>query len=454
MIVLQLLFIALPFLFAFTLGLALPILTLSLYNRFGVGLMLIATTFVVDAMFMGQGGLPLGINLFIADLGLIPIAGIAILRMLVAKDFPLRHSAWLLFCALVVASLVAGLMANGSAAGVQARPYFYFIATGLYAMSFPMDDRRVRQALTTLVTVAILLLVLTGYRWIVYYTPMPDLLPAGGTYNIDGPIRVIKSNETLVLAEVLICGIFFTAASRSLRFAQLLLPVLCGFVIALQHRSVWLAVLIAILVRFLIVRSRNASSTRQFVMLLAIAGFTAIPMVASDRLAGVAQQVEMSTQRALQGADTTGERLNNWKAVVRQWYEGGPKSIGIGMGFGTDNSRYVENVGSFGVHKAAYFAHNMYVQTLFNTGVLGLAALLTAFAYVLRGLYRLNRSGETGIETQVLMVLIAMQVAYYVPYGTDYLQSLVFGVALSFVAGRLPKPVKPLTRAAIRGRLA
>ena len=27
-----------------------------------------------------------------------------------------------------------------------------------------------------------------------------------------------------------------------------------------------------------------------------------------------------------------------------------------------------------------------------------------------------------------------MQLVYYVPYGTDYLQSLIFGIALSYVA--------------------
>lgn len=439
MTALYILFTALPFLVMFAMGLLLPLYLFLLYTRFSVGLVTIAATFVFDALTMGTGGINLGLNLYYADLGLIPIAGIALLRLFMAKDFPLRHRAWLVFCLLVMVSLALGLVKYGSAAGVQVRPYFYFIATGLYGMSFVMDERRLRFTFNVLSIVAMLLLLLTVYRWMVYYTPIPSLLPLGGTYNVDGPIRVIKSNEALVLAEVLVGGLFFAAAGRGMRLAQMFSPILLAFVIALQHRSVWLAFLVAILVRFLIVRSKSASSAGQLLLLLGIAAITVLPMVASDKLSGVTQQVQSSTQRALQGADTTGERFNNWKAVIQQWYQGGPKSIGIGMGFGADGSRYVENVGSMGVHKATYFAHNMYVQTLYNTGLLGLAALLTAIAFVLRELYRLNQRGDGGIEVQILLVLMAMQVAFYVPYGNDYLQSLLFGVALSYVATHLLK---------------
>jgi hypothetical protein len=433
------LFTALPFVVMAMLGLLLPLLAINLYSNFAVGLTVIAITFVVDAMTMGSAGINLGINLFIADLGLIPVLGIALLRLVFAKDFPLRQRAWLWFCLVALASLAAGLITNGSAAGVQARSYFWFIATVLYAMSFPMDSRRVRQALNALVVVAMLLFALTGYRWLVYYTPIPELLPDGGVYNVDGAIRVIQSKDALVLAEAVICGLFFSAIGLSLRTAQLLSPLLLGWVLALQHRSVWLCALLAVLVRFVIVRSRSASSASQLALLIGIVAITVIPLLASDKLAGVTQQVEFSAQRALEGADTTGERLNNWKAVIQQWSEGGPKSIAVGMGFGGDSSRYVENNGSFGVHKATYFAHNMYVQTLYNMGALGLAALLMTFSFAVKGLYRLNRHDED-INAQVLLVINAMQLAYYVPYGTDYLQGLFLGVSLSYVATRLAKP--------------
>lgn len=433
---LYILFTALPFVVMFALGLLLPSFLVLLYSRFSAGLITIATTFVLDALTRGYFGIHLGINLFLADIGLIPIAGVALLRLLFARDFPLRHRPWLVFSFLVLLGLALGLLKYGSIAGVQARPYFYFIATGLYGMSFPLDKRQLRLTFNAVAVVAVVLTGLTVYRWVVYYTPIPSLLPPGGVYNVDGPIRVIKSLEALVLVEVLVCGLFFAAASGGMRLGQIISPVLLGVVIALQHRSVWLAGLVGFLTYFLIGRSRQASATGQMLMLVGIAALTIAPMLFSSKLADVSQEVGNSAQRVLQGADTTGERLKNWKSTIDLWYQGGPKSIAIGMGFGGDSTRYIDAPGSTGRQKISYYAHNMYVQTLYNTGLIGLGALLMAMAYVARGLYRLSRNDGGEVEARILLVLMAMQIAYYVPYGTDYLQSLLFGIALAYVAGR------------------
>jgi O-antigen ligase len=210
--------------------------------------------------------------------------------------------------------------------------------------------------------------------------------------------------------------------------------------------------LVGVLIRFLLVRSKESSAFTQALLLVAVVGITAAPMLVSDRLGGVTQQLQSSTERVLQGADTTGSRFNNWKATLSLWANGGPTTLAIGKIFGADTTRYIEDE-KRGSIKIQFYAHNLYVQNLYNTGLIGFTAFLAALAYVIRGLYRLNRSGVDGIETQVLMVLMVMQMAYYVPYGTDYLQSLLFGVALSFVATRLPKaaPAAAALRTQVRG---
>lgn len=440
MIALYILFQALPFLVMLGLGLLLPILLVLCYSRYGFGLAIIAGMFVIDAMLLHGGGLHLGINLFYTDFALVLIGMAAGLRLLFAPDFPLRHWAWLAFGATIFLSFALGLASYGTAAGVSVRGYFYFLVTGLYGMSFPMDQRRVRFTLNVLVVVAGLLLLLTAYRWVVYYTPITALLPEGGVYNVDGAIRVIKSNQALVLAQVLVGGLFFAVVARGLHMAQWLSPLMLGVVLALQHRSVWLAMLVGGLTRFLVVRTKQSSTFSQLLLVAAILGVTSVPMVFSDKLSGLTQQVQHSAERALQGHDTTHERFGNWKAMIELWYRGGAKSIVIGQSFGADSSRYVEDEKGAS-KKISYYAHNLFVQTLYNTGLVGLAAMLVAFAYVIRGLYRLNRDGVGGTETQILLVLILMQMAYYVPYGEDYLQGLLFGVALSYVAARSPRKV-------------
>ncbi len=439
MSILYALFMILPFLVMFGLGLLLPMLVVLCYSRFGFGLAIIAGMFAIDAMMMSAGGLNLGITLYYTDIALLLIGIVAGLRLLFAVDFPLRHRAWLVFCVMICLSLALGLASYGTAAGVSARDYFYFMVTGLYGMSFPMDQRRVRLTFNALAAVAVLLLVLTAYRWVVYFTPITALLPEGGVYNIDGAIRVIKSNEALVLSEVLVGGLFFAAVARGLYMAQWLSPLLLGVVLALQHRSVWLAALVGGLTRFLIVRSKQSSTASQLLLVVAIVGVTSIPLVFTEKLSGLTQEVEHSAERALHGQDTTQARFSNWKSMIQLWYQGGAKSFVIGQSFGADSSRYVKKAEGRGYVKINYVAHNLFVQTLYNTGPVGLAAMLAAFAYVVRGLYRLNRDGVGGTETQILLVIMAMQMAYYVPYGTDYLQSLLFGVALSYVAVRSPR---------------
>lgn len=435
MIVLSYISFVLPFILMFALGLLVPAILVLSYSRLGAGLMLILGIFMIDALTMGDGRMSLGINLFYADIALGLIALVAGLRLVFASDFPRKNGAWLLFCTLICVSLLTGLISYGSTAGVQARPYFYFMVAGLYAMSFAMTNERLRLVFNALTGTACLLIGLAVYRWVVYYTPIHSLLPPGGVYNVDGPIRVIYSNQALVIAQVLVAGFFFASASRGFTVARFLSPVLLGTALVLQHRSVWLAALVGVLVRLLLGRSKSGSPFGQLMIVAGIVAATAVPLAFTEKLSGVTQQIGASTTSALEGEGTTGERLRSWNEMVKNWYGAGVRSIVIGQSFGTDNSRYVTD-GRGATRKIDYMAHNLFVQTLFNTGLLGLLAFLAATSYLVRGLYRICRDGHGGTEAEVLLVLIAMQLAYYVPYGTDYLQSFLFGIALAYVAGK------------------
>lgn len=414
-------------------GLLIPTILLMSYTRFGVGLIMVCGIFVLDTITMGDGGIRFVLNLYYTDMVLGLIALVAVLRMVCARDAPHKNPAWLWFCGFVCLSMSLGLVTFGSAAGVQARGYFYFMVASVYAMSFSLTEARLRQIFDAFTLTAVILVMIAIYRWIVFYTPIPSLLPPGGRYNIDGEIRVIYSNHALVLAQVLVGGLFFATASRGFFIARMISPALLTTVLVLQHRSVWLAGIVGVLIRLLLGNSKSGSAVGQVVLLICIAGSAAVPMVFDSKLAGVSEQVGSSASRALSSGGTGGERLESWGEIVKNWYRAGPRSIAIGQSFGTDNTRYVHD--SQGVtRKISYIAHNLYVQTLFNTGLLGLIAYLAANWYVMAGLYRICRDGRGGVECEVLLVLIAMQIIYYIPYGVDYLQSFLFGAALAYVA--------------------
>lgn len=425
---------AMPFVAALVLGLLLPALGVVCYSNFAGGLAVVAGMFAIEALWMSVGGVQLGITIYYTDFALVFIGVVALLRLLRARDTPRWHWAWMLYGLAFVVSLGSGLVSFGAGAGVQARGYFYSVAAGSYAMSFAIEARHVRRLFDVLAGIALLLLCICAYRWVVYYTPITELMPEEGVYNADGAIRVVRSHEAMVLGQVFVLGLFFAAVSRGALLARFFSPVLLAGVLALQHRSVWLAVLVGVMAGVFVARSRSGSRLGQVLLLAAIVTITALPLAFSDKLSGVTDQVAGSANRAVDGDGSVGERLDNWQGLIRLWAGGGPRSIAIGQSFGSDATRYVQDKVHGGVHKIEYFAHNHYVQTLFNLGLVGLFGFLAVSAYTMLGLYRLCARAGGDPAAEALLALMAMQLAYYVPYGTDYLQSVILGVALAYVA--------------------
>lgn len=438
MIALNYVFAAMPYVIAVGLGLLVPTLGVLCYSRFSAGVAVTFLMFIVEALFMEAeaGGIFLGINLFFTDLAMIFIGVVAGFRLLMARDFPRRHWGWLLFCAAVFLSLATGIVNYGSSAGVQARPYFYLVATGVYGMSFAIEEQDLRVVFNWLVGTACLLVCLSVFRWIVYYLPISQWLPRGGAYNLDQPIRVIRSHEALVIVQALVVGMFFGGAARALFLARLTAPVTLAATVALQHRSVWLAGIVGMLAAVLVGRSGRRSRVTDLLLVSAIFTATALPLVFSERLSGVSEQAAGSAENALAGRGTAGERLESWQEIIKNWVSGGPKSIAVGQSFGTNPGRYVHDSDNGGLRKIEYTAHNFYVQSLFSTGLIGFIAFGASAIYVLLGLYRICSAGTEGQTADALWVVLVMQMVYYVPYGGEYLQSLIFGAGLAYVAGR------------------
>ena len=457
--------VALPYLLALLLGLVVPMLGVLCFSRFGAGLGVVVAMFAAEALYMYVGGISVGVSLYYTDLVLGFVCGVSVLRLGGASDRPALPRAWFVFVAVAAFSVMTGLASYGVGAGVQARPYFYFVAVALYGLSFQMDARRVGLLLNALAALAVLLVGLTVFRWTVYFTPITAWLPAEGVYNNDGPIRVVRSHEALVLAQVWVVSLFFARAAPGLRVLRALSPALLALVLVLQHRSVWVATLVGVLGSVLVTvflgqsggRGRRGSLLGQVLLCVAMLGVTAAPMLASDEFAGLGAQITRSAGTALAERGSAGERLNSWQEILLRWSAGGPRSLLIGQSFGTDPTRLVRDEAG-ALRRIEYTAHNMYVQTLFNTGLVGLGAFLLAAAYVLRGLYRIcaTRAEAAPVTAQALLVLVVMQLVYYVPYGTDYLQSLIFAVALSYVAShaaqarRAETPLRPSQSAAPR----
>lgn len=421
---------ATPYMVAVLLGVAVPLLVLMACRSAGAGLALIGVAWAAELATMSQPVLHVAVFLHVADVLLVLVAAAAALRWLLPSGVPSRHPAWIVTVLLLVVGIAWGLAVHGRAAGVQSRPDFYAVAAASCAMSFHPQAQPLRLLVRLLLVLAAYTLLLTAWRWTVTLIPLHDLLPPGGTYNVDGPLRVVPSNAALLLAQLLVLALFFGGGGLTL--ARWLSPLLLAAVLVLQHRSVWLAAIVGVLVGAMAARSRRVPRWQQALLALAVVAVTALALGTSDRLT---DQLRTSAQRALAGRDTVADRFQNWRATLRQWVNDGPVAIAVGRIRGADARRGVEDE-SGRERIIEYQAHNHYVNTLAGSGVIGLAAYAWWMAWIVGGLMRALRTDDAGDRrvAAALLVLLAMQITYYIAYGVEFVQYALAGLAMAWVA--------------------
>lgn len=446
-----------PYLVAGVLGLTLPLLFLGAYNHFGVGLAVVVFTMVAEALNFGQPLLRIGITIYVPDLPMVLIGMTAVLRWMLRDDLPRRHAAWVLLALLFLVDLAIGLAKNGTAAGVQGRGTFYAIAAGTYAMSFSISRQHVRQLMLGMTAAAFAFMLMCAYRWTVYYLPVPELLPPSGSYNVDGAIRVIGANLALVIADMVVVGLFFARPALGTHIARWLAPLLLATVLVLQHRSVWLAGIVGILLCLLLARVQRVPLWQQLSVLVLVAATAASPLFFSST---VSDQVQSSASTAVTGQGTVDARFANWRATLQQWWGDGPRAVVMGRELGSDTTRIVDAEG--GAVKIRYGVHNHYVDVLTSLGFLGLIFNVIVFFYAAMGLLRQAlRRDEDSPCSALLLVLLGVQLTYYVAYTVDYMQYLVLGLSVAWVsnhekllrasaAARVVKPMPDRYRASLQ----
>jgi O-antigen ligase len=423
--------VAAPYVVAALLGLALPALWLLVHRHFGVGLCVVLVTSVLEVAHMGQPFLRVGLTLYVPDIPIVMVASAAALRWLCSPDMPRRDPVWLVVVVVFMVGFALGLARYGTSAGVQARPLFYALATASYAMSFAPQPAQLRQLMLGLRLVALALVAMVSYRWLVVYWPLRDLLPPGGTYNVDGAIRVIGANWTLSLAISFVAISFFARSHGGAGFARVLALPFLAYTLLLQHRSVWLALIAGVLMALLVARAQRVPFWQQAALLVATAATAVAPLLFSQSLSS---QLERSAGTALAGQGTVDARFGNWQATLEQWWGDGPRARLLGRESGADTVREIQT--ERGRQKIAFGAHNNYVDSLTRLGLLGFGALLLFYGRLVRGLVRaLRRRDEHSTDAALLLVLVTMQFVFYVAYQADYVGYLIMGLAAAWVAG-------------------
>lgn len=426
-------FISIPFVFAALFALIGFWMLVATASRVTTGAWVMGGAFLLETAFVSAPLIPMGLQITTNDLAVALLAAGLIMRVLFF-DPPRRkavYGIWIAIGAIFFISFGLGLISFGTSAGVEARPNFYFWMAGLYFASFAYPPETLEKLWRIAQWCAWLVVAVVIYRWVglKFGFVSEQLVEYAGA---SSEFRVVGSNPTFFIAAL---GVAYFALwlRYSRRRAFLAALVMLGLALVLQHRSVWVAGLGAlILVAW---HQRTAVAQKAFPIIavgVAMAGMVAtfVLLDPSNRLTATLAKSAVSLTES-QGTHT--DRLEGWKILLKGYVDYSPREWVLGKPYGTGYDRTFD-----GRHKG-YSPHNFYIQLLLRIGALGLLLFLWAH-FSLRNRVREHASGlaDTTVSS-VLLALLAANLLYYIPYQGFYLQGAFYGVLIGYLATRMPE---------------
>ena len=421
-------FTALPFVIALLMAVGLVLLTAGMYFSPVVGAISMLLLFLLETSLVFLLAFKLGITVFPQDLLFIPMAMVALLRLL--RPGGLRRVLWPMWVltGVMALSFLIGLAKHGTVSGVEFRSDFYFMVGLFYFSSFEWTSGQVSRVLKWLVPLGMIGMFIAWVRWTSDATGLDWVRPVWREPG--APLRVMDAQQTLFLGTVLVLLVYAMAAGGSLNRWLFLVPMLGMTILVLQHRSVWVAAFLPAMMASVIVRQNQGKLASRLAVMGAIGALVLGPLLVSGKLSGVTSSVSESAVRAT--STTSGTfvgRIEGWDALLKKWAASGPRAWAIGNPYG---SGYERKQGADG--REVHFApHNYYVQLLLRTGVIGLLGFLALQWYLLRGAIRLGAEPHEALTGYAMIGLLVSSLLYYIPYSPPYIHGLITGMVLALV---------------------
>lgn len=382
-----------------------------------------------------------GVTLSLYDITAVLLTTAAFARLLRRPGHDLGRALMVvvLLYGLAVLSLGRGLVESGLQVAVnEFREWFHYLAAIVYFSTVPFDRQLERKCVRALTHSATILCVLVVARWAAKYGGLPigpfDLgaRAMDRVYGEGSSARVIHANDTFVILQVAIIHLSRwrqDIGGRRLRYASVCLL----FVLALQHRTVWIAMLVVI--GLLIVQSRELAARvavfGSVVLILAVGGV--LVTAGADGLSRTAEsdrnQVELG-EGAL-AANTFVWRFEGWISLVADVDYSDPVEVGLGAPFGDGWERRIRG------RLVDISPHSTYITAYLRMGGIGLVLFLAMFGNAILGLHR--RNDDRGwLPDRVLLALVVAQAVFLMTYNPDLVHGMVLGLALGSVATRRP----------------
>lgn len=416
---------ALTLFFGALAGVILLLLTYLLSKGPLLAAALVLGTFTAESLARNAYSVGVGsLNLFAADALFFILLAAAVVRLVSGHVRFDRSKIYLAILGVLFAfSLVRGFMTEGvEAAGVEARPIFYFLVGVMYFGGFDLKKEKFATIMDFLVGTAIVLCAVVAVIWAKSGFGSSSGAFVDGVF-VDG--RPLPASAALLICQAMLIVFFFPRLSR--RFGRW--PILSAFfflvVVLLQHRTVWAVVLATVSVGIL----SRASARRRLPALLVAFGLVAptvgILLFRGD-LETVHQNLEESTLSAFQPESTFTWRVEGWTSLLQDQTNLAPINLAVGRAFGAG---YDRRVGGVSVNRSP---HNFYINILLRSGVSGLLLLILIY---LRLFSRDREIPSPDRDVLSLARLLAVsQLVYFVTYAPFYDQGLVLGSIIGFLA--------------------
>lgn len=323
-------------------------------------------------------------------------------------------------------SILRGVPSFGIPAAInEARETLYFICAALLGSFAPVDAAARRRLMQGWILLAAGIAGVAVMRWGIVFAGLPFL---GPWYEPEfAGLRVLSSNGTLVITigYLMLLPRFLTGRSTSLE--RLLAGGFGVVVLLLQHRSVWVVLFVG--TAFMVWEYRRNLS-RGIVMgaglALGVLGLLSMAFLDLSELSDDASQSDAAS-------NTTWEwRVSGWGDLIAH----GPDNafeILAGVPYGTGWERSVS--AGFDVDVAP---HNFYLEMALRIGLVGVGLIVVAGVQSARRLRGHELERDDGyLNAATMIVVLAIQAVYSVPYNLGMEQGLLFGLAIAIWADPL-----------------
>lgn len=391
----------------------------ALARLFELGLVLLLLALLLDTLFMeAMPGLDIGVWLYPKDVICCLLVSAAAVRLLLLHG-QLRRSRCIgvLFLLLFLLAILRGLpLYTLKAVGNETRGFFPFIAVLIYFSSFQYDRRRQSRLITIWLAGSIALGVLTFFRWIAANLGWAVASQWEGAMG-ESSMRVVQCAHAFYLTAAFFFSLYLYFTSSGPAWQRRLFLVLGPVLILLQHRTVWVAVILGMLW----LAWRDTRFRTRFAVGMAaslVVGALLTLLLFGSR----AESTERSLRYFTSDTGTLAWRIEGWKALLAE--KAPPETLAIGQPFGAGFDRHVGT----GILSAS--AHNFYLETLIQFGIPGVLLLFGLYVW---SIGRLRRPPTISLypDFRLWQAFLVMHLSYSVTYSLNYDQAVLLAVVVS-----------------------